>query len=188
MGRIEHIADGVTLYLGDCREGRHDLADVQRRKPWGKTPIKAVVSCKQCDWTWKPSTGFGIERCPQCGKIRSVREQKFKPNLPAIKKNVKRKKSSSEWERTYRRRAKLLVGRGALICVRCGCDRPDLLEINHKNGGGGKEFKALGNKFYRTIAKMQRSVDDLELLCKPCNAVHALELKYGPLPFKIVWG
>jgi hypothetical protein len=61
------------------------------------------------------------------------------------------------------------------------------LEINHVNGGGGKEMKSLGNKFYREIARLRRDVEDLELLCRPCNAVHALELKHGPLPFRVVW-
>jgi hypothetical protein len=37
------------------------------------------------------------------------------------------------------------------------------------------------------IAKMDRDVDDLELLCRPCNAVHYLEMRHGPLPFRIVW-
>lgn len=41
--------------------------------------------------------------------------------------------------------------------------------------------------FYREIAKLRRAVDDLELLCRPCNAIHYLELKHGPLPFRVVW-
>ena len=74
-----------------------------------------------------------------------------------------------------------------MVCVSCGCDREELLEINHVNGGGGKEFKKKGNKFYIDIAKMRRETNDLELLCKPCNAIHYLELKFGNLPFQIKW-
>ncbi len=48
-------------------------------------------------------------------------------------------------------------------------------------------MKGVGHKFYRDIALMRRTVEDLELLCKPCNAVHALELKHGQLPFRVVW-
>lgn len=181
MIRREHLDKGVTLYCGDCRE---------RRKPWGKTPIKSVVACRGCDWTWMPSSGFGSEPCPKCGKVRSVRDRNYegKKNIASLKTAVRRKRSSGEQERIYRRRAALLVGRGELMCVKCGCDRPELLEINHKDGGGGKEHRAAGNKFYRQIANMMRAVDDLELLCRPCNAVHYLETKHGPLPFKIVWG
>lgn len=173
--RIEHLAEGVTLYLG-------------RRKPWGKTPLKAVVACRACDWTWKPYSGFGNESCPKCGKIRSVRDRKYESKKSALNASIIRRRTGGDWERTYRKRARLLVGRGTLACNNCGCDKEELLEINHKNGGGGKEFKASGNKFYRDIAKMVRGVDDLELLCRPCNALQYLETKYGPLPFRITWG
>ena len=71
-------------------------------------------------------------------------------------------------------------------CVRCGCDDMRLLEINHKNGGGTKENKGGMNRFLDIVAE-RRSVDDLEILCRPCNAIHFLELKFGPLPMKVVW-
>ncbi len=186
-GRVETIGD-ATLYLGDCRDQR--VAKEPRRKPWGKTPIKEVVACRACLWTWKPSTGFGHEACPQCGKVRSVRDRNYegRKNIEAVKAwRAHRPGYATEKDREYRRRAVLLVGRGDLRCVRCLCDRPPLLEINHKNGGGGQEMKGVGHKFYRDIALMRRTVEDLELLCKPCNAVHALELKHGPLPFRVIW-
>ncbi|HEX5508951.1 MAG TPA: hypothetical protein VFX37_10650, partial [Pseudolabrys sp.] len=172
---------------GDCGDER--IAINPRRKPWGRTPIKSVVACRACDWTWKPTTGFGFERCPRCQKVKSVRDRNYegKKNIALLKTAKKRKRPGGEWDRVYRRRAALLVGRGDLVCVRCGCNNPKLLEINHKNGGGGKELKELKGKFYRRIAKMERPIDDLELLCRPCNAVHALELKHGPLPFKVIW-
>ena len=50
MSRVETIGD-ATLYLGDCRDQR--VAKEPRRKPWGKTPIKEVVACRACLWTWK---------------------------------------------------------------------------------------------------------------------------------------
>lgn len=167
--RIERIGD-ATLYLGE------------RFKP--------VVACRACDTTWKPSCTTTREPCPGCGKIKEVRARpKATRNIDGLKVwRAARPGYSTEWERRYRRRALLVVGRGSVSCVRCGCDRPDLIEINHKNGGGGKELRGLGNKWHRQIAKLERPVDDLELLCKPCNAVHALELKHGPLPFRVVWG
>ena len=176
----------ATLYLGDCRDER--VSANPKRKPWGKTPIKDVVSCKQCEWTWRPTTGFGHEACPKCGKIKSVRKREHKPNVAAVKEwRAHRPGYATEKDREYRRRAVLLVGRGVLSCVRCACDRHELLEINHINGGGGKELKGAGHRFYRDIALLKRPTDDLELLCRPCNAVHALELKHGPLPFRVVW-
>jgi len=157
-------------------------------KPWGKTPIKKVVSCRKCDWTWKPSTGFGREPCPNCGNMQDVRHRVHAPNVENLKAWTGHKGRATEAERRYRRRALLLVGRGVVACVGCGCDDARLLEINHKNGGGGKEHASLnGRGFHRQIAQMKRSVDDLDLRCRPCNAVHFLESKYGPLPFKVTW-
>lgn len=155
----------------------------------GNATLKKVTFCRACHWTWKPSTGATREACPQCAAVRDVRARKYpKTNVPQLKAwRAKRPGYANEWERRYRRRAVLLVGRGVLSCVRCGCDRVELLEINHKNGGGGKELRGLGSKWHRMIAKLERSVDDLELLCRPCNAVHALELIHGPLPYRIVW-
>jgi hypothetical protein len=176
--RIETLADGVQLHLGDCR----------RRGPIRTTPLKDVVACRVCDWTWKPYSGKSRENCPSCGKIKCVRDRRYESDLASIKRPVTRKRTATEWERTYRRRAKLLISGGSMACVRCRCDDERLLEINHKNGGGGIELKAQGNRFYRSIARMERGVDDLELLCRPCNAVHYLEMKYGVAgKFSVTW-
>ena len=86
-------------------------------------------------------------------------------------------------------RIKLLniISNGNICCVKCGCDDIRLLEINHKNGRGNKELqkgkKSL--KFYDDILKGKRKTDDLELLCRICNNLHYLELKFGKLPYKI---
>ena len=80
-----------------------------------------------------------------------------------------------------------VAGAGELICVRCGCDKFEVLEINHINGGGLKETKRQNQKFYTKIVKGERNTDDLEILCKVCNAWHCLELKHGQLPFKVIW-
>lgn len=87
----------------------------------------------------------------------------------------------------YRREAVLRVGRGVATCRGCGCDAFGLLEINHINGGGVKEFARIGPKFYRDIANQKRGIEDLDIRCKVCNARHALELKFGPQPYQIVW-
>jgi len=74
-------------------------------------------------------------------------------------------------------------------CVRCGCNDIRLLEINHKNGGGRQENQGgiKSDDFYRHIYQGIRKTDDLEILCKICNAWHYLELKYGELPYKIFY-
>lgn len=173
-----------------CIWGKTMPKGIFARKPRGKTPLKDRVACRGCDWTWRPYSGFGNEACPKCGKVRSVtvRTYEKKKNIASIAAFRSANPGySKEWERRYRKRALMIVGRGLISCVRCQCDRLELIEINHKNGGGSKELRGLGHKWHRMIARLERHVDDLELLCKPCNSVHALELKYGPLPFRVVW-
>ena len=65
-------------------------------------------------------------------------------------------------------------------CSRCGCSDIRFLEINHKNGGGYKELRK-NNKsnIAALILYKKRRCDDLEILCRPCNAIHALELRFG---------
>ncbi len=79
-----------------------------------------------------------------------------------------------------------IISGGNPHCVRCGCDDIRLLEINHKNGGGGQEKqKTSPGTFHWNIYTGKRKTDDLEVLCKVCNAWHYLELKYGKLPYGV---
>jgi hypothetical protein len=74
------------------------------------------------------------------------------------------------------------------VCENCGCDDIRLLEINHINGGGYQDTKGCrGSRFYQKIYKKQRPTDDLNVLCRVCNAEHAMELRYGKLPYKIIY-
>ena len=79
-----------------------------------------------------------------------------------------------------------IISNDDLCCVSCGCDDLRLLEINHKNGGGRKDMRN-HNKFYRDIRNGKRKIDDLEILCKVCNSHHYLELKFGKLPYIILY-
>jgi hypothetical protein len=89
---------------------------------------------------------------------------------------------------------KKIAGSNEVECVYCHCDDIRLLEINHKKGGGRHEFGESNDnnkrrlwKFYQDIISGERPIDDLEITCRVCNARHYLELKYGPLPFTIIW-
>lgn len=74
----------------------------------------------------------------------------------------------------------------SLKCARCGCDDYRYLEINHKTGGGKKDFGINKSKFHREIKSNLRN--DLELLCRPCNHIHFLEIKFGcEIPLKVVF-
>lgn len=88
-----------------------------------------------------------------------------------------------------RRKQKVLeiVGKENLKCANCGCDKIEFLEVNHKNCDGIKDYKFGSSKFYTAILHGDRDIDDLEILCKPCNALHYLESKYGKQPYEITW-
>ena len=80
------------------------------------------------------------------------------------------------------------IKKNKIECVRCGCNDIRLLEVNHKNGGGSQEKK--NSKYSNAVLSViygNRKTDDLELLCRPCNHIHYLELKYGKLPMEVKW-
>lgn len=83
---------------------------------------------------------------------------------------------------------------GGAICNRCRCDELDYLEFNHKNGGGAKEFRerAKIRKYSGMTDQLltgKRRLDDLEVLCRVCNALEFLERKNSKHigRYKIIW-
>lgn len=103
------------------------------------------------------------------------------------KKNPKSYDNSWKKYNSKRRRNILLKVSDNLICERCGCDLVELLEINHKNGGGLKEVGRKNQKFYTAILNGSRTTDDLNILCKMCNILHYIEMKYGKQPYVLKW-
>lgn len=104
-----------------------------------------------------------------------------------------------EYARNYRQRhskrfellrqhALVIVGRGSVRCIKCGCDDPTLIEINHINGGGKAERRLLSSQAIHTrIIDGRRSIDDLDLRCRVCNLLHYLEMKYGISNYDVTW-
>jgi ribosomal protein L37E len=157
--------------------------------------IRDELHCRKCGCVWSHTTGKTRAKCPECGKGKDARIRTYKKTIEQTSgwKNLngERRKEYTRNSRAIQRRKVLfrISGTSKFSCVRCGCDDARLLEINHKDGGGNKEMQKgkRSNEFYRSIASGDRTIDDLELLCKPCNAIHALELKYGKLLMKVVW-
>lgn len=73
-------------------------------------------------------------------------------------------------------------------CERCHCDDSRCVEMNHINGGGRQDLMYRTHT-YRDINNGTRTLDDLNLLCRPHNAVDYLERKYPELvgKFHISW-
>lgn len=95
-----------------------------------------------------------------------------------------------ESRQRQRYRALSILSGGIPCCFYCGCDDIRLLEINHKNGGGGKEhLKRRTNQLELDIISNRRR-EGLEVACRVCNALHYLGLKFGneiTKRFSIVW-
>lgn len=92
-----------------------------------------------------------------------------------------------QWYLNRRKKVLEIVGKGKVLCINCGCDDIRLLEINHVNGSSYK-LREFGTNFAADIFHGKRKIDDLELRCRVCNALHSHESKYGKLPYKIIFG
>ena len=175
--------------------------NAKRRKT--SHPLKARVVCKKCCNIFLPDTSVqrGNRPCPHCGAMVDIRDRKGwfqewskkNPEKAEARKqamilwNNKHDKERAKKNRSIMRKVIFnIVSDNNPVCENCGCDDPNLLEINHKNGGGTKEIRQKGRSFLQDIYS-GRKTDDLNLLCKVCNALHYLELKNGKLPFKVTW-
>ena len=109
--------------------------------------------------------------------------QKWRVNNPE-KQKLARKRAYMN------RKLKALNLVGIAKCIRCGCDEIDFLEFNHKGGGGCKEYKQGARiSIMEKILTQKRNTDDLEILCRVCNALDFLERKnqVASKGFSIKW-
>lgn len=157
------------------------------------TKLKETVVCKNCCIILDKITKTFII-CPHCNKKMDTRYRSFyTKNYDNYKIRLNKLQNykgarKTNWNFIARKVAMNIISNNNLKCVKCGCDDFRFLEINHKNGGGSKELKGFGYKFYWDIYKKRRDTNDLEILCKICNALHYLELKTKEeLPFKVCW-
>lgn len=122
-------------------------------------------------------------------KINSDRRIYYKNNSEYILNLECTKKAKLNYNKRQRLKALKRVGRDKIECIRCGCSDYRFLEINHKYGGGAKEYKQFGTHgVIQSINRKNRTIRDLEILCKPCNGIHALELKYSiNIPLKVIF-
>ena len=79
---------------------------------------------------------------------------------------------------------------GEAKCNRCGCDELAFLEFNHINGNGCKEWRDnKGRPMMDMILTNKRKTDDLEIVCRICNAWDYLGRKNPEQSkrFNILW-
>jgi hypothetical protein len=78
-----------------------------------------------------------------------------------------------------------IVGNGKIECARCGCNDIRAIEINHI---GCNAYSETGKSNIATnIVKGKRKIDDLNLLCRVCNAAYYIEKRYN-IKYSVKWG
>lgn len=78
-------------------------------------------------------------------------------------------------ERRKEYRARVLQALGGK-CASCGISDERVLQIDHVNGGGNKEYKREGNhdySYYRRI--LEKNCEGYQLLCANCNWIKRYE-------------
>lgn len=167
-------------------------------------PIRERIICSKCLNVFYPDINIkeAKRECPFCKHIIDVTDKtlyykKWRENNPeCAKRSLYRLRKYYDEDRKERLKEKRkrvksvvlnILSNGNPHCVRCGCDDIRLLEVNHKNGGGHQESKDKTRLLFTEIFTGRRKTDDLELLCRVCNAWHYLELKYGKLPYNIIY-
>jgi predicted RNA-binding Zn-ribbon protein involved in translation (DUF1610 family) len=165
-----------------------------------KAKLKKRIICRNCYIVFENESKRIRTKCPKCGKIidariRTEASKVYNQKHPERTLNYKRydKEHKKERGKISRERVRKVVfniiSNNNPKCENCGCDDVRLLEINHKDGGGNKELQngKRTNVFMWDIYMGRRKTNDLNLLCRPCNALHFLELKFGKIPMKMLW-
>jgi protein-arginine kinase activator protein McsA len=170
------------------------------RKARTKAKLKKRIICKKCFIVFENISLKNLTDCPNCGKIIDARIRTEESRI-YNKKNPDRLLKYKQYDKTNKKeRGKIsrervrkvvfnLLSNNNPICENCNCDDVRLLEVNHKNGGGSQELKGGKdtNKFMWDIYMGRRKTEDLNLLCRVCNALHYLELKYGKTKHTIIY-
>lgn len=63
------------------------------------------------------------------------------------------------------------------VCKGCGISDIRLLQINHRNGGGTKDFGHDPVNAYRDIVKGRRDRSEFDVRCANCNILYDYERK-----------
>ena len=77
---------------------------------------------------------------------------------------------------------------GGAKCVNCGCNNIIALEFNHKTGGHRKSGLPLGSELHHALLKGTVDKNLFDVRCRPCNALHYLEIKGLLNKWKITYG
>ena len=118
---------------------------------------------------------YGMIRlpCASCGRSWDNAVGKCKD-----KDHIAYREKRKEYTRLYQ--AKLGIKAIMILggkCERCGETDVRVLQINHRNGGGVKDFKKKGPQtIYIEIIKGKRGKDEFDVRCSNCNILYEYEM------------
>lgn len=140
-------------------------------------------------WKLKHPSKEWLDKNPEYGKMTAKRYRGNHPNYNAIYKKSHRSKLQRQWlSRSQKEKLsalQIISGQEIPTCRNCGCADLRILEKEHKNGGGTKEMRIRNSgEISRDIIKGIRKTDDLEVLCKVCNAKAFVERVFN-VKFKV---
>jgi 5-methylcytosine-specific restriction endonuclease McrA len=106
------------------------------------------------------------------------RQHKDEPEFKA-KQAESQKKYYKKWYPELRRKVIEKVSRGTNRCARCGSTED--LAVNHMNHDGSSDRKKYAplKTFYTAILTGKRSIEDLNILCEPCNWMDYIEYTWA---------
>ena len=179
-----------------CRECGCEFKEKPKQK---RRQIFCSGTCRLKNWEKN-----NPEKCKQYQNNYLEKERKNHPKYCCIcgcilpkgkfrlceKKECKTEKSK-RIQKKYRLEGRIEVMNllGGPFCVNCGCDNMKALEINHKYGGGCqdvKDCKSAGTRLIDAIYFGHKNLEDFEVTCRVCNALHYMGLK-GLTGWKVTW-
>lgn len=116
-----------------------------------------------------------------------------KPNLTIEQLRARQAQWVQNWRKKHPEKEKLARKRayqnrklraiktvGEAKCNNCGCDEIQFLEFNHINGNGSREYRESNrSSMMDRLLTGKRGFEDLEILCRVCNALDYLSRKNG---------
>lgn len=94
-----------------------------------------------------------------------------------------------KWREQHKRvRESAMEKLGGKVCSNCGCDQISILEINHVFGGGRKALRETQNRqLYRAIVNDKVNLNEYNVLCRVCNALHYVDDVLGIKGHQVLW-
>ncbi len=126
-------------------------------------------------------TGYGTD--PECPNGHPWTEDSYYVIVDKRRSTQTAKCKQCRLDANRARREKLIEDLGG-ACVCCGESTYEFLQIDHKNGTGGKRRQALGRKSL-DAHELRKHIEELQVMCGSC---HQAKSAWGKCPhdFKLI--